>query len=287
MRNIFLSAVISLALPASVFAAAAMPATTPANTPGASAAKAPAKPAKFVMTAFISTIEGSAQVQLGGSDIWALAKAEQELAAGSQIKTQAGSAVIIGFTDGSKVRVGPNATFKIEEVSNSKIAIFIGLGKLESWVAKMAKRTFQARNPVAVASVRGTCFAMDVISPTNVGMTCFSGGLAVTDNFGHSTPLGAGQVMQADAATGSSAPQAAPAGTTAPVEPVVVIPAAIAAVSAPAPAAEAAPVAAAEEAPAAEPAAPVAAPAPASNPLQEVVTGTSCSSVSPSSPSCP
>lgn len=278
MRNAFLSAVISIALPASVFAAAAMPASTPAAP--AAASKAAAKPAKFVMAAFVATIEGSVQVQLGGSDIWALAKADQQLAAGSQIKTQAASSVIIGFNDGSKVRVGPNATFKIEEVSNSKIALFIGLGKLESWVAKMAKRTFQARNPVSVASVRGTVFAMDVVSPTNVSMTCFSGGLAVTDNFGRTTPLGAGQAMQADAAKGGSAPEAVPAGTEAPAEPPVTVPEAMAGTP-PAGGETAATTteAAADEAPAEETAS-TPEPAPVTtNPAQETTT-----TVSPSAP---
>ena len=137
------------------------------------------------MVAYVGLVSGSVQVQLGGSDIWSMAKLGQALPGGTQVKTEAGGSCTVAFSDGSKVRIGPKASFKLEEAAPSKVAVFIGLGKLEAWVKKLANRTFQARNPVSVAAVRGTVFAMDVLSPTSVTLDCFEGSLAVQDNFGN------------------------------------------------------------------------------------------------------
>lgn len=220
MRQAVLSVMLAATLPvSSMAAAAAYPAKTVAPKMAAPA-KMPA-----VMAAYIGDMTGSVQVQLGGSDVWSLAKAQQQLPAGTQIKTMGDSSATIGLSDGTKLRIGPNATFKIEEISNSKVAVFIGLGKLEAWVTKFAKRTFQTRNPVAVASVRGTSYAMNVLSPTNVTVDLFQGSLAVTDNFGRTTAVAEGQRVEANAATGCSAPAPVPAGVTMAPEPAVSIPA--------------------------------------------------------------
>ena len=199
---------------ASLFFAAALPmlaAAAPDETP-------------TVVAGFIAETQGAVQVQLGGSDIWMLAKPGQRLTPGSHIKTQAGSFCVVGFTEGSKLRIGPTADFKLEETAPSKISVFIGLGKLECWVSKLAKRTFQARNPVAVASVRGTILVENVFSPTNATTDCVEGSLLVTDNFGHSTGLSAGHRMETSAAAGSSTPLPIPKTESKPIEPKVVVP---------------------------------------------------------------
>ncbi|MBI5882161.1 MAG: FecR domain-containing protein [Elusimicrobia bacterium] len=136
------------------------------------------------------------------------------------------------FTDGSKINLGPNATFKLEEVSMNKVAVYVGLGKLDVWVNKLKSRLFQARNPVAVASVRGTIFSMNVMSPTMVMMQCFEGGLSVADNFGRTQNVEAGQQLGASSTAGAAEPPAAlPPDAAPPVEPVITAPAVLAAVA--------------------------------------------------------
>lgn len=217
MRRSIAAAFIGLSLAVSAGAQTA-PAPMPTGVPGAATPPA-AAPAPFQMMAFIGALEGSAEVLLDGIEPWQPAKLSQKLTAGTQVRTKGASSVTLGFTDGSKVRVGPNANFKLEEVQTSKISVYIGLGKMESWVKKWAKRTFQARNPVAVASVRGTVFSMDVRSPTEVTVDLFSGSLAVTDNFGRTTPMAEGQRMNADASGGAAPPAPLPPDVTAPAEP--------------------------------------------------------------------
>lgn len=295
MRRVLLSTALSLALPAAGFAASgAMPATTPMPAKGAAA---PA--AKWVMAAFVGNMTGSAQLQTSGTDVWMMAKVGQQIPAGSVIKTGPESTMVLGFTDGSKVSLGANAIFKMEEVSSSKLSMFVLVGKLDAWVAKMKKRTFTVRNPVSVASVRGTVLSVDVAWPVNIAVpsisassdfaaaarvaapsiqvqtVCHTGAVAVADSLGGVVELGAGMQAVGDGKTGNSAP--VKATVAAPVEPTVVVPATLAA----APPASAP--AATTEAPSEVPAetttetAPKE-PAPVNNPLQETTTA------SPSAP---
>ncbi|HAM35361.1 MAG TPA: hypothetical protein DEB40_10115 [Elusimicrobia bacterium] len=192
--------------------------------PVTNAAQPAAAPAPGAMIAYMGGLTGSVQVQLGGSDIWSLAKLGQQLPRGTQIKTEDRSSCIVVFSDQSKVRLGARAAFKLEEVSPSKVSVFIGLGKLEVWVKKLATRSFQARNPVSVASVRGTIFAMDVLSPTSVTVDCFEGSVAVQDNFGNTSSVAQGQRVEANATTGASAPAPVPVNVARPVEPTVTVP---------------------------------------------------------------
>jgi hypothetical protein len=252
------------------------------------AAKGPAAQQSPTLYAYVGLISGSVQVQIAGSELWTLAAPGQILPAGSQIKTEAKASCTVAFSDQSKVRIGPKATFKVETVTPSKISVFIGLGKLEAWVRKGLNRTFQTRNPVSVASVRGTVFAVNVLTPTNVTVDVFEGAVAVQDNFGNTASVGQGQRVEANAATGASAPAPTPPSVTAPIEPTVTV-TPPAPTPAPAPAAAPAKPAAetraalpppppADTVPAEETAAPVA-PAPTTNPTQETTTP-----VSPSSP---
>lgn len=224
MIRSILSLLLLAAPAASLLAAGAAPAPISRalrqarQTPGAAA------PARASMASYIGIVEGRAEVLLDGVEPWLPAAVGQKLSNGTQVRTKGKSSVTIAFTDGSKVRLGPNANFKLEEAAPSKVSIYIGLGKLEAWVSKFAGRTFQTRNPVAVASVRGTVFAMNVFSPTQVTTDLFSGSLNVTDNFGRTVPMAEGQRVEADAVGGAAPPAALPPSARAPVEPVVTLP---------------------------------------------------------------
>lgn len=160
----------------------------------------------FHMSALVAIVEGEAEIQAAGS--WEVfpAKAGMPVAEWSSIRTKANGRLTLMFTDGTKIRLGPNSSFKLEEAKPSKISVYIGLGRMESWVKKFTRRSFTARNPVAVASVRGTDFVMDVVSLTEVMMALFSGSMDVTDTFGMMTSMVEGQRMDATAGLGSAPP---------------------------------------------------------------------------------
>ncbi|MBI4676065.1 MAG: FecR domain-containing protein [Elusimicrobia bacterium] len=300
MRRKVLSALFVLMVyaGASTAFAAAAPA---APAPGVKAPPpAAVKPGQIkAMAAYIGDLQGEAKILLDGVEPWIDAKPAQKLTAGTRVKTEAGGSLTVVFTDGSKVKLGPNATFKIEEITMSKVAVYIGLGKLDAWVGKLKGRLFQARNPVAVASVRGTIFSMDVVSPTQAMMQCFQGALSVADNFGRTQAVEAGQQLAATSVAGTAEPPTAlPPDAAPPVEPVITLPEVLAvlaaAAMAPAPAPTTAPPPAeevpAEETAPAEEVPPPTTEATAPNPVQEASVAPppdTCPETSSSSPSSP
>ncbi len=246
--------------------------------PPPAAGKAAAVPFKLedlkTMAAYVALIDGNVMILPGGKGEWAAAKVGMTLSPGTQIKTEAGASTTLGFSDESKLRLGPNASFRMDDVSRSKVAGHISLGRVEGWIKKLSGRLFQVSNPVAVASVRGTVFAVHVRSPTEATMDCFSGSISVADKFGRTAVVTEGQRLAADSSKGAAAPPAAlPPDVTAPAEPPVVI-AQIASAAAPTtPLTEAPPPEVSVEP---TPIAPT--PAPAPNPVQDTATA------SPSSP---
>lgn len=257
---------------ASARAQAPSPAKTP--PPAAKTPQAPAKARPPGIAASLGAIEGKVEIKLPGSEAWTEAQSGQALPPAAEVRTGAQSSAAVAFSDGSKIRLGPNANIKLETVSASKISVFLGLGKLEAWVTKWGRRSFQARSPVAVASVRGTVFSMEVILTASGAfeaiVNLFSGKLALSDNRGIITAMIAGQRVQAAQDKGVVA--TGKVEDPPPAEPEIEAP--------PPPTGEAAPAgeeAPAEEFPAAEETAPEDQPPPP-NPSQEVPPETSPSS---------
>jgi len=190
----------------------------------AAAASAPTENAPPAPAAQVGLFSGSVQVQLGGSDVWFMAKPDQRLPTGSLVKTESGSSCAIFFWDQSKVRLGPKATFRLGEVSADKVTVYIGSGKLEAWVKNSDKREFQARNPVSTASVQTAVFVMDVLSPASVTLDLFEGALTIQDQLGNTAQVAEGQRVEASATTGVSAPAPMPTGISKPAEPTITAP---------------------------------------------------------------
>lgn len=204
-----------------LFAAAKVNPTpaNPAAAPAAAPAAPAAEPAKPRMAAIIANVEGKAEIRKAGGTEWTLAKEGQELLPGSIARTNKKGKLTILLNDGSKLRLGPNAVFKLEAAEPSKIAAFIGKGRLESWVAKLTGRNFQIRTPVSVASVRGSFIATDVFIPIpiealidiinlpdfsftpsftsgiTVDFVCTQGNMDVTNNTGNVVNVAAGQAV--------------------------------------------------------------------------------------------
>jgi len=210
-------AILMLSFGVSPLHAATAGRTMPAMPVPAEQAQLPA-----IMAALVGKVEGKAQFRLDETQPWNDAKEAVRLPEGAQVRTMAGSSIVITFLDGSKVRLGPNVTFKLEAATPSKVSVFIGLGKLECWVKRLTSRRFQARSPVAVASVRGTIFSKDVrehspiVDVTNV----YEGVVDQTDLYNNTIGIGPGTSVAADAETGNSAPGTIPKDqATPPVEP--------------------------------------------------------------------
>lgn len=167
--------------------------------------------------------EGSVWVRIDDAAPWTRGEKNAPLPIGAEVKTLAASTAIISFSNGTKLRVNPKGSLRINEAGSLKTALQLLTGKVECWVKLLSGNSrFQLRHRNAVASVRGTVFAMDV-SDGVVKIDLFSGALDVTDSFGRGTSMSPGQTA-AVADDGLKGVSALPPSQKAPEEPAVAIP---------------------------------------------------------------
>ncbi len=124
-----------------------------------------------------------------GASTWGQVARGQLLTPGDQVRTSAGSRATIAFEDGSKVELGPNGSFILQEATSQGSSLKLGLGSLKAWVRKALSKRFEIRTPTAVCSVRGTEFQVDVNQSGNTAVQMFTGLLAVADQKGNEVLL--------------------------------------------------------------------------------------------------
>lgn len=111
------------------------------------------------------------------------------MAAGDQLRTLKGAKVTLAFDDGSKVELGPNSNFTLEESATEGNSMRLSLGGLKAFVQHMAGRRFEVHTPTAVCAVRGTEFEVGVNAKGGTSIQMFSGILAVGDHRGNETMI--------------------------------------------------------------------------------------------------
>lgn len=150
--------------------------------------------------ASISEAVGSVQIRKAGSQSWgSVTGAGHVLGPGDEIKTGRGSRTVLQFDDGSKVEIGPNGSFQLEEARPDSAAMKFNLGFMKAWVSKALARRFQVRTPTAVCSVRGTEFGVNVADGGNTAVNVFSGLVGVGDMKGNEVLLAEGQSVSVTA----------------------------------------------------------------------------------------
>ena len=162
----------------------------------------------------VSTLSGSVFVLKSGTRVWQPASAGYLLAAGDQVRTVAGASAVITF-DGSRINLGSNGSFTLQESSSGGTSLRLSIGSLRAWVNKALSRRFDVRTPTAVCSVRGTEFAVDVNAQGHTNIQMFSGVLAVADQRGNETVVRDRENLRVtDKGFSSGQGQAAPQSTT-------------------------------------------------------------------------
>lgn len=126
-------------------------------------------------------------VQSGTDATFARVKRNQELAAGTTVKTGEGARAELTFPDGSVVRVGPNAVLKIDGAAfdgkSKEVKVEATLVGGQAW-AKVAKLVgdesqFNLKTNNAVAGVRGTVFRVNVDRDEATVVKVYNGAVAV------------------------------------------------------------------------------------------------------------
>ena len=104
---------------------------------------------------------------------------------GDQVTTGGGSSASITFADGSKVDLGPDGSFVLESISQIQSVLKLLVGKLHALLSPK----FAVRTPVAVTSVRGAEFVVEVTANGTTTLTVLSEECAFSDTGGLKTVL--------------------------------------------------------------------------------------------------
>ncbi|MGQ0644433.1 MAG: FecR family protein [Elusimicrobiota bacterium] len=119
--------------------------------------------APSLRAAELKSVRGSAQVQRAGAQSWAAAKSGSRVKDGDTVKTGPGSQTDILLPQGHRLLVRERTTLKIDSSNPDDMRLSLAAGRVRAFVAKLRKRNkFEMRTPVAVASVRGTVFELEV-----------------------------------------------------------------------------------------------------------------------------
>lgn len=223
-------------------------------------------------------VKGAVTARASSTAEWVAVKDGVMLSPGGEAKTGAGASVVLAFSDGNKVHLGPKTTFAVEGATTLKTSLRLFSGRLSAWVKRANKADFTVRHAAGVAAVRGTVFAMEG-TDTGMNIQLFEGALDIVDSFGRPSSMSPGQSASVSQTAGLQGISSLPPEAKAPVEPTVKAPPPPATTTAAPPPAESAPEAIADS---------ETATAPTTSPTQESsTTSSTCdNTVSPSSP-CP
>ena len=133
----------------------------------------------FAETATI--ISASGKVEINRNESWIPVQKDSIIREGEVISTGFKSEALIKYKD-SVMKLGPLTRITLEKLASTEtkddVSVYLSTGSVRSTVNHSENRriSYTVRNPIAVASVRGTIFDFDGLG--NVG--CSAGGVIVT-----------------------------------------------------------------------------------------------------------
>ncbi|MBI5209463.1 MAG: FecR domain-containing protein [Elusimicrobia bacterium] len=147
----------------------------------------------------LSEFSGIVQLKAGDAAFWVqVEKVPLDLNPGDGVRTGEKGKASVTFSDGSRVDIGGNGYFLLDESSAKQTGIRLMLGALRANVAKLLSRQFSVRTPTAVCSVRGTEFQVAVFEGGRTSVDLYKGLLAVSDQKGQQILLKPGQKLEVD-----------------------------------------------------------------------------------------
>lgn len=171
----------------------------------------------------LAEVKGEVSTRASASAAWTPVKDGAMLAPGGEAKTGRGASVVLAFSDGNKVRLGPATTFGVEGASSVKTSLRLFVGRLDAWVKRSNRTNFTVRHRAGVAAVRGTVFTMEG-ADAETSIALFSGALDLVDLFGLPASLTPGQIARVSVDAGLQGIASLPPGTPTPAEPAVAPP---------------------------------------------------------------
>lgn len=150
----------------------------------------------FANEAKITAVKGTADIKSPDSAAWYAAKTGSLVKTGQVIKTKPRSRVNVELSDGSRIEIRPNSQIDLTDLSAKSPTFKMAIGRIKAWVSKNTGRSkFEVKTPVAVCSVRGTEFTVDVDEKGMTDIAVLEGlvGVRRIDGTGDVIPVGAGE----------------------------------------------------------------------------------------------
>jgi hypothetical protein len=173
-------------------------------------------------TGKIFAAAGTVKYLKDGTATWLPVKVPQLIEVGDKVKTGPGSQAELYIKYGSKIRLGADAIFVLNNVGPKENSVEILLGKMQAWIRKTAGRKFTVRTPSAVCAVRGTVFEVDVDPSGQTVWNLFSGVIRVSDSHNNTVTLAPNQRVAVSKEKGVDRPISIPAGVIPPEEPAII-----------------------------------------------------------------
>lgn len=130
----------------------------------------------------ITRIEGKPEVLSSISAQWHLISKSTTLNEKDRIRCGTGSRLEILLASGHRIKMWPKSEISIEKINAQESKINLMLGRLRSWVKKLkAKEKFEVKTPVAVCSVRGTDFTVEVGQDNQTTVQVYEGTVAAKE----------------------------------------------------------------------------------------------------------
>lgn len=157
--------------------------------------------AAFAGEAKIIALRGSASVKDADADKWSSAVNGSKIITGQKIKTKARSRITLKLDDGSRMEVYPNSHVDLRNLNAKTPVLKVIAGRIRAWVSKnVSREKFEVHTPVAVCSVRGTDFTVDVAESGSMSLDVSEGlvGVKKADGQGDEVFVGAGEKLFVD-----------------------------------------------------------------------------------------
>jgi len=127
--------------------------------------------AKLAPIATLIINQGSAEVKYANSNEWITAKSGMAVKEGMTIRTLAASKAIMILRDSSVTRLDENTEININNLDKSSVSIVQAAGQTWTRLLKLSGiDNYEIETPDAIATVRGTAFAVSVKNGTKIGV---------------------------------------------------------------------------------------------------------------------
>lgn len=168
----------------------------------------------------VNTIFGKPSITKGDTRQVKNASKGMELYDNDRVKCDAKSKADIILDNGHRIKVWPKSEISLEKVKGKDTIIKLISGRVRSLVKKLrGSEKFEVRTPVAVCSVRGTDFSVEMGDNNQMKVEVYEGVVAAKEETtGREVDVNAGEFTQVQQNTPPSEPRELPEGSQEPFD---------------------------------------------------------------------